>query len=270
MSAATTAIAYPAATRTTGQILKIYLNEVRFEFLKMIRLPVYALSTILFPVMFYVLFGLLINRGAQFNQVAVATYLLASYGTFGVMGSSLFSFGVGLANERGLGWLQVKRASPMPPFAYFFAKTVVCMIFSLIIVSLLMTLGLLFGHVHLEVGQAVALVATLVFGSTIFCAMGLAIGYLATPSSAPAIVNLIYLPLSFASGLWLPIDALPGFLQRLAPFLPPYHLGQLALGTIGASTRGTFTSHWEALIASALICLGIARIAYQREEKMYA
>src|SRR3974377_549132 len=100
MSAATTAIAYPAATRTTGQILKIYLNEVRFEFLKMIRLPVYALSTILFPVMFYVLFGLLINRGAQFNQVGVATYLLASYGTFGVMGSSLFSFGVGLANER--------------------------------------------------------------------------------------------------------------------------------------------------------------------------
>src|SRR3974390_1798134 len=114
MSAATTAIAHPAATRTTGQILNIYLNEVRFEFLKMVRLPVYALSTILFPVMFYVLFGLLLNRSAQFSQVGFSTYLVATYGTFGVMGASLFGFGVGLANERGLGWLQVKRASPMP------------------------------------------------------------------------------------------------------------------------------------------------------------
>jgi ABC-2 type transport system permease protein len=100
--------------------------------------------------------------------------------------------------------------------------------------------------------------------------MGMAIGYFAGPSSAPAVVNLIYLPLSFASGLWLPVDALPGFLQRLAPALPPYHLGQLALGAVGANTHGTFVGHWEALLACALICLGIARIGYQREEKMYA
>lgn len=270
MSATATALDRPAARRRPGRLLVIFLKEAKFEFLKLARLPIYALSTILFPVMFYVLFGLLMNRGQELSRVGVATYLLATYATFGVMGASLFGFGVGLAGERGLGWMQVKQASPMPPFAYFFAKTVVCMTFSLIIVLILMTLGLLFGGVHLSALQGVQLAATLVTGSITFCAMGMAIGYFAGPTSAPAIVNMIYLPLSFASGLWIPIQALPGFFQKIAPFLSPFHLGQLALSVIGADTRGSNAGHWEALAASALICLGIARIGFQRDEgKMY-
>jgi len=266
MSVTVTAIPRPVAGRTPGHTTVIFLNEARYEFLKLARLPIYALSTIMFPVMFYILFGLLMNRGQELSRVGVATYLLATYATFGVMGASLFGFGVGLAGERGLGWLQVKRASPMPPFAYFFAKTVVCMTFSLIIVLILMTLGLLFGGVHLTLPQGMQLAATLVFGSITFCSMGMAIGFFAGPSSAPAIVNMIYLPLSFASGLWIPIQALPNFFQKIAPFLPPFHLGQLALSIIGADTRGSAIGHWEAMAAFALICLGIARIGYLRDE----
>jgi ABC-2 type transport system permease protein len=261
-----TALIQPSVRRTPGHLAVIFFNEARFEFLKLARLPIYSLSTILFPVMFYVLFGLMMNRGQELSRVGVSSYLLAMYATFGVMGASLFGFGVGLAGERGLGWLQVKRASPMPPFAYFFAKTVVCMTFSLIIVMILLTLGFLFGGVQLSLVKAAELVATLVLGSVTFCSMGMAIGFFAGPSSAPAIVNMIYLPLSFASGLWIPIQALPGFLQKIAPFLPPYHLGQLALNVIGADTRGSNLGHWEALAAFALIALGIARIGYLRDE----
>jgi ABC-2 type transport system permease protein len=261
----------PQATlqRSFGHTLTIYAKETKYEFLKLLRLPVYSVSTIMFPVMFYVLFGLLLNRGKQAAGVGAAAYLIATFSTFGVMGASLFSFGVGVAGERGLGWMQVKRASPMPPFAYFVAKTLVCMTFSFIIVSILVTLGVAFGEVHLAIAQAARLLGTLVTGASTFCAMGLAIGYFAGPTSAPAIVNLIYLPLSFASGLWIPIDMLPSFMQRMAPFLPPYHLGQLALGVVGVGSGSRF-DHWQALVGFAFICLGIARIGFQRDEgKMY-
>ena len=59
------------------------------------------------------------GQEAAGNGTHYATYLIATFGTFGVMGASLFGTAAGLASERGLGWLQVKRASPMPPFAYF-------------------------------------------------------------------------------------------------------------------------------------------------------
>jgi ABC-2 type transport system permease protein len=96
--------------------------------------------------------------------------------------------------------------------------------------------------------------------------MGLAIGYLAGPNSAPAAVNLIYLPLSFASGLWFPIDLLPKFLQRIAVYLPPYHLAQMALGIIGDGHAGSTFYHIEFLLGFTLLMLGVAYLGYSRDE----
>jgi ABC-2 type transport system permease protein len=255
-----------SSPRQFNHDLVLYMKEAKYEFLKYLRLPIYSLSTVLFPVMFYVLFGLLMGRHGSAGQIGVSTYLIATYGTFGVMGASLFANGVGIASERGLGWMQVKRASPMPPFAYFFAKFVVSMIFSSMIILLLLTLGILFGGVHIAFLAALRLLATLVVGAIPFCAMGLAIGYFAGPNSAPAMVNMIYLPLSFASGLWFPIEALPGFLQKIATVLPPYHLAQLALQIVGGGHPGSNATHWEFLGGFTLLCLGIARIGFQRDE----
>ncbi|HTR67255.1 MAG TPA: ABC transporter permease [Terriglobales bacterium] len=261
-----TAITLPNPTRTAAQSAAIFALEIKYEFLKYLRLPIYAVSTMVFPIMFYVLFGLLMNRGGNAGGVTVQSYLIATYGTFGVMGASLFANGAGVAVERGLGWLQVKRASPMPPFAYFVAKFAVGMAFSLIVVLALLTLGTLFGGVRFSALDAARLTGTLVIGSLPFCAMGLAIGSFAGPNSAPAIVNVFYLPLSFASGLWVPINFLPQFLQHTAKFLPPYHLAQLALGIVAGTPLAPRLYDWEFLAGFTLVALGIARIGFQRDE----
>jgi ABC-2 type transport system permease protein len=270
MATYSTIVLNAGPNRSLAQLLTIYWKEIRYEFLKYVRIPLYAMSAILFPLMFYVLFGLLMGRQGTVGSVGVSTYLIATYGTFGVMGASLFANGAGVAVERGLGWIQVKRASPMPAFAYFVAKIVVSMIFGAIVVALLLVLGLSFGGVQITLPKALELIATLVIGAVPFCAMGLVIGYFAGPNSAPAVVNMIYLPLSFASGLWFPINVLPKFLQQLAVVLPPYHLAQLALAIVGAGRGGSALGHWEYLLGFTLLCLGLARIGFQRAEgKMY-
>ncbi len=270
MATAPASLAITTASRPLSRTLTLYAKEAKYEFLKYLRLPIYSMSTVLFPIMFYVLFGLMMNRQGTVNTMTVSTYLLATYGTFGVMGASLFANGAGVAAERGLGWMQVKRASPMPPFANFLAKFAVGMIFSSIIELALMILGIAFGGVHLGFSTAIKLLATLVVGALPFCAMGLAIGYFAGPNSAPAVVNMIYLPISFLSGLWVPVTLLPKFLQHLATGLPPYHLAQAALRILWpAEIGGSFWSDWEFLAGFMLVCLGIARIGYQRDEKMY-
>src|ERR1700687_1108881 len=109
----------------------------------------YTMSVLSFPIMFYVLFGLVLNAKEAIGNTRVPTYLIATYGTFGVMGASLFGTAAGLSSDRGLGWLQVKRASPMPPFAYFAAKVVTSMIFSAVIVVALFVLGITLGGVRM-------------------------------------------------------------------------------------------------------------------------
>jgi len=270
MSTAAITLTNARAERSTKHTATIYLKEAKYEFLKYLRLRVYTASILSFPIMFYVLFGLVLNRNQSIAGTRVSTYLIPSYGTFGVIAASLFATAAGLAADRGLGWLQVKRATPMPPFAYFTAKLFTSMVFSGIVVLALFALGIAFGGVRMGVGQFVKLFATLVAGSVPFSAMGMALGYFTGPNSAPSMINLIYLPMSFCSGLWVPFMFLPKVVRTIALALPPYHLSQLALGVVGAGTHASNLGHWELLAAFTMICLGIARIGFQRDqEKMY-
>ncbi len=39
--------------------MRTYLLEIKYEFLKALRMPAYSLPTILFPIVFYVFFGVM-------------------------------------------------------------------------------------------------------------------------------------------------------------------------------------------------------------------
>ena len=101
--------------------------------------------------------------------------------------------------------------------------------------------------------------------SVTIIALGFAIGYLCGPNVAPAVANLVYLPLTFASGLFMPLSQLPGFVRSIAPYLPAYHYGQLGWSALGANTeRLPVSLAW--LAGYTLLFLAIAIRAYQREE----
>ena len=250
---------------TLTRTARSYWLEAKSEVLKAWRLPVYSVFSLVFPLMFYTIFGFTFG-GETAGPVNVAAYMLATYGAFGVIGAALFGFGVGVASERGQGWLRLKRASPMPPAAYFSAKIVMALLFSLLVVLGLFVLGRLLFGVSLPLSSWAALLGTLLLGALPFCAMGLALGYLAGPNSAAAVVNLVYLPMVFASGLWVPIEQLPGFMQAVASYLPPYHYAQLALGMLGASRGGSPWGHVAALVGFTLLFLVVALAAYRRDE----
>ncbi len=247
------------------RLLRIYWLETKTEFLKRLRLPMYVFGTVAFPLMFYVLFGVALGKG-DVGGTPVARYILATYGAFGVIGATLLGFGGGLAMDRGMGWLEVKRASPMPAPAYFVAKTASCLLFSAIIMGLLLGLGAAIGGVRMPAGQWFGLAGALVAGAIPFCALGAAIGYFVGPNAAPAVINLIYLPMAFCSGLWVPLDFLPRALQDGAQALPAYHLAQIGLAVLGAPVKGTVGAHVFALVGFTVFFLGLAALGHRREE----
>ena len=251
----------PSALRT----LSIYAREARLEFVKMLRVPIYTISTLVFPLMFYVIFGLTFSNDTNAG-ISAPTYMLATYGAFGVIGCALFGFGVAIAVERGQGWMRLKRASPMPPAAYFSAKLAMAFLFSTVTILALFAMGALIADVRLPAATWLGLYGTLVAGSLPFSMMGLAFGYLLGPNSAPAVLNLVYLPMAFASGLWIPIEFLPGFFTAIAPYLPPYHYAQLALGQLGASQGGEPLIHLAVLAGYTLLFLVLALVGYRRDE----
>ena len=241
--------------RSAQNHMLAYALEAKFEFLRVLRTPAFAFPTLLFPPMFYLLFGVLLNRG----NANAAHYLFATYSVFGVMAPSLFGFGVGVAIERERGWLSLKRVAPMPPGAYLLAKMAMAALFALIIYIVLAIMAATLGGVSLALGQWLLLGAVATCGVLPFCALGLMIGSRANASGAPALVNLIYLPMAFLSGLWMPLTMLPSFIAQAAPIWPAYHLAQLALAVIGMAPSDGALVHVLAATAFTVACFLVAR-----------
>ncbi len=145
------------------------------------------------------------------------------------------------------------------------AKALTALVFALACLVVLIAYGIVVGGVSQPPAVWATMIVRLLAGSLPFIGLGFAIGYVAGPNSAPAVANLVYLPLSFASGLFVPPNQLPRFVQTLAPYLPTYHYGQLAWGSLGANTEALGVSlAW--LAAYSVIFFAMAVRAYRRDE----
>lgn len=244
---------------------RVYLEEARYQFLTVARVPAFTLPTLAFPLMFYVFFGVIM--GTRGFSLAAPTYLLATYGVFGIIGPALFGFGVGLAQERDSGVLLLKRTTPMPAGAYLFAKLAMSVLFAAGIIVGLFTLGAYVAGVTLYREQWLELAGLLLIGTLPFCALGLAVGAWASAQASVAIVNLIYLPMSFFSGLWIPIMVFPEIMQKAALAFPPYHLAQLGLGVIDMDQGHPVALHLAVLAAYTVIFMIVAAVGFRRVAK---
>ena len=186
----------------------------------------FVIPSLAFPCAFYLFFGV------AMGDEKASSYLLINYIILGVMGPALFNFGVNVATEREQGLLALKQLSPMPASQYLMGKTFTALLFSTLIFILLSGIAVLLANVSLSPMQWVQIYALSLLGTLPFCMLGLVLGLSFSAKAAPALVNLIYLPLAMLSGLWLPITMFPEVLQWFAWLLPCYHLSQLGLSII--------------------------------------
>ncbi len=250
---------------TSGSTSGIYWHEIVAEFTKLLRNRAYTLSIVGFPVVFYLMFGLL-NRHPGPDGHETARYLLAGYSCFGAMGAALFGIGNGLAYERGHGWLELKRASPMPPMAYLVAKLAASLFFSLAICLLLCALGpLIAGQSVASATDILELLGVVAIGTIPFASLGLLFGLVIPPNAGPGLVNLVYLPLSFCGGLWMPVAQLPHFLQTFARYLPSYWFSRLALHALSFPTPSLMLGY-AVLAGYTALFLGLSAWSWARSE----
>jgi ABC-2 type transport system permease protein len=243
------------ATEIRVPQLRCYWLEARSEFLRVLRAPAFAVPTLVFPPMFYLLFGVLLNGG----HGKATSYLLATFGVFGVMAPGLFGFGVAMALDRERGFLALKRALPTPPGAMLLAKMAMAMVFAVMISIILMTIALTLGKVTLAPGQLLEMTLVNVLGVLPFCAIGLYIGTVVSGQGAPAVINILYLPMAFLAGLWMPLSMLPPLFAKLAPLWPAYHLAQIALSVVGLDDGGRTSVHVLVLAAVSGLFFLLAR-----------
>src|SRR5215469_2922507 len=101
--------------------LKIYAAHVTALLRDLVRTPSYVVPAVIFPAMFFCLFGLPFGRGSA----EAANFVMTSFIAFAIVGVCLFQFGVGVAAERGRPWERYLRSLPVSAETRFAARITV-------------------------------------------------------------------------------------------------------------------------------------------------
>lgn len=245
-----TALANPAG---------VFARESVAELRKNLRLPQFALPTIITPAVFYGLFAIALNKGGP----DVAAYSLATFGVFAATGPALFGFGAGVAVERESGLIELKRVSPLPGGAYVVAKLVSAGAMAALALVLIYGLSLI-GGVRFPAETWAKLIAVHLVAVVPFALIGFAIGMRIGAKGAIAAANAFYLGFSILGGLWMPITILPPWMQQIAWATPSFHLGQLALAVIGVPPQGSMLAHIGVLILITILAAWLAVSGWRR------
>jgi ABC-2 type transport system permease protein len=261
----------PGARPATGTA-RMLATQVTMEVRRYHRIPEYFIGVVVLPIILYAMFGLgdagtLLPRGTD-----VGAMMFVSIGCYGVVSEALFSFGGELATERSAGWLRRLRATPMPMWVYFAGKVALNLVFTLVSLGGMAAVAVVVGHVTFD--RLIATSTILLTGVVAFSTMGSAIAYWVRPRAVSTIVNLVFLPLSFLSGFFYPLDELPDVFANVAQALPTYHFGQLAWGVMapaqdvasfGIPPNGSNVGHLAVVLGWFVGCGILTVLGYRRE-----
>jgi ABC-2 type transport system permease protein len=220
-------------TQRTGSMFNLLVAQVRAEFIQAWRVPEFLIGVAIIPTLLFSMFGLPNSATVFPDGTRIINLVMASFSAYGILSLCIFTFGVDIAQERGRGWMKLMRATPLPSWVYFLGKIMMAILFATITLLLLFAVAILLGNVRLELVDWLRTFAVLLFGGLSFSTLGFALAYWTRPRAASAIANLVFLPLSFLSGFFFPLNQLPKFLQDLAFYLPTFHYGQLVWQSVG-------------------------------------
>jgi ABC-2 type transport system permease protein len=178
-----------------------------------------AFFTFLLPIIFFILLGSVYGQDT-IEGIKGSRYLLAGMLGYGVAATAFAGLAITLVIRREDGILKRLRGTPLPPWTYIAA--VLC---STLIVYALESIALIaLGRVLFDVpipGRLFSVALTLLLGGLAFAALGLALtAAVRTAEGSSAVVNAIYLPMSFLSGAFFSPHSFPPFLRAIAAVLP--------------------------------------------------
>jgi ABC-2 type transport system permease protein len=204
------------------------LALTRTELRRLLRNRRYFVLTIAFPVVLYLLVGKQVKATAY--GVNWSAYYMVSMATFGAFAGALTGNAQRISQEKKEGWIRQLRLTPLPANAYVVAKVLVSLVTTGTSIIIVMLIGRFYGDVHLPGWEWPAIGVTIWFGSTIFAALAVAVGYRFAPDQVQPVTLMLYFVFAILGGIWFPLN---GALGRIGQVTPTYEAVKIGTDVIG-------------------------------------
>ena len=199
--------------------MRLFAHELRGELLLYVRSRELAFFTFLLPMIFFVLLGSTYGHDTV-DGVKGSRFLEAGMIGYGAISIAFAGLAIVLVIRREAGILKRLRATPLPAAAYVAAVLSAFLIaFAVEVIGLILLGRILFGIGAPD--KPLSLALALLLGAVSFSGLGIGVtALIRSAEGASAVVNAIYLPMSFIAGAFFSPRHFPSVLQAIADVLP--------------------------------------------------
>jgi ABC-2 type transport system permease protein len=222
--------------------LRLVLVQTRYQLVSIARNRRAMVLGVVFPVLLLVMFNSVFVKGTDTTsvngaRVAAHAYFAGGMLAYAIMSAAFTQVALGLVGQRESGQLKPLRGTPVPAWTFIVAIVLRAVVtVGLTAVVLLAIAGLGYG-VPISRSALGEIALYVVLGTATMCSLGVGVtALLSDLDSASAALPLASVVLALISGIFVPIDQLPDWLEHVARVFPVYHLAaglQSALGVGG-------------------------------------
>ena len=210
------------------------LRQVRYENRAFWRNPPAAFFTVVFPLMFLVIFNVLFGN-EEFEvpggTTTTSTFYVPAIVAFSVISACFTNLAMGVSMARDQGLLKRARSTPLPTWGYLGGRVMHAMLVAFLLVGVVSVMGVTLYGVDIPTNTLPAFLVAVGVGAATFSVLGLALtSIIPNADASPAIVNGVILPLLFISDIFIPMEDAPAWITTAADVFPIRHFS-IALRT---------------------------------------
>lgn len=212
---------------------KLVVHQARYEAKSFWRNPQSRFFTLLFPIIFLVIFSTVIGgttTTASGAKIRVSVYYVPGIATLAIIAASFVNLAVSLVAQRESGILKRRRATPVSAWVLIAARSAVAIVVAVVMVAAIVVIGRLAFGVPIPTAKLPGVVLASVLGAFTFCCLAFAASaFIEGTDAAQPILQVVTLPLYFISGVFIPDANNPAWLRDIANVFPVRHLAQAEL-----------------------------------------
>lgn len=227
--------------------------QARFTVLSFRRNPAATFFTVIMPIVFLLLFTSIFgNDTIGASRIRVANFYVPGILALSVISATFQNLAMTTVTLRENNILKRVRGTPLPTWIFIAGHVVAATVITVVMTVLVIGIGWLLFDVTLRANAIPGLVISLVLGTAAFCALGLALTtVIPSEKAAPAITNIVSLPLFFVSDIFIPPGQnTPRIIEVIGDLFPVKHLANALFDSFDPFASGTPMpwEHWAVIV----------------------
>lgn len=236
-------------------------RQLNFDLLIFRRNPAASFFTVVLPLIFLFLFTSIFGNGTLDNGAKVSTLYVPGILTLAIVSATAVNVAITMTTRRERGVLKRVRGTPVSPAVFILSQSLAGTVIAFVMTVIISIIGRIVYGVSLHLATLPSLIISVTIGAMAFAAIGLAMTtIISSEDAAPAVTNAVFLPLYFVSGVFVPNEGVPEWVQTVGNLFPVSHLNQALQESYNPFADGAAWpwNHWLVIIGWGAVAGAIA------------